>query len=205
MSRPLPMDLAEAGLNRVERGMYRKSVFARLGFDMSVYEDFNKKWQQLIRNAIRREVNATLTFREYCLLAKDANLTNPKLIGRESGNYQLGRLGDVGPYSMGNCRFILIHENIQEKMDNGGAARAGRKISAKLKGRTAQTHAGVARVSEKISKAFRLIDSSGTVHEGRNLSRFCADHRLDTATMGSVLNGKRRQHKGWTGSWVINE
>lgn len=201
MSIPLPRDKAEIGFNRLERGAYRKEVFVRLGFDMSVYEDFNKKWIQHTSNAVKRGIETTLTFRHYCLLAKAAGITDPRSIGRESGNYQLGRLGDVGPYSKSNCRFILVHENIREKMDNGGAARAGRKTSAKLKGRTVETHAGVALTTQKIRKAFVVYDPEGRKYEGSGLSPFCKEHGLLSSTLGQVLNGKRPHHKGWTGHW----
>jgi hypothetical protein len=40
-----------------------------------------------------------------------------KQIGKSSSDYCLARLGDTGPYALGNCRFITVAENLREKKE----------------------------------------------------------------------------------------
>lgn len=70
-----------------------------------------------------------LTFQEYIDLAVQAGLKFPKEIGQSTSSFCLGRIGDVGPYSIDNCRFITNRQNHDEKMINGGSKRGGIKLS----------------------------------------------------------------------------
>ena len=42
--------------------------------------------------------------------------------------YQMGRIGDTGNYSVDNCRFIPRTQNIMERVVNGGSKRQADKI-----------------------------------------------------------------------------
>ena len=55
-----------------------------------------------------------LTGAELMQLMRDASVTIND-IGVKSHQYQLARHGDTGHYEMGNCRFITMHENLQER------------------------------------------------------------------------------------------
>ena len=55
-----------------------------------------------------------LTGAELVQLFEDAGITVND-IGQKSQQYQLARHGDTGHYEMGNCRFITMRENLQEK------------------------------------------------------------------------------------------
>ena len=55
-----------------------------------------------------------LTGAELVQLFEDAGITVND-IGQKSQQYQLARHGDTGHYEMGNCRFITMHENLQER------------------------------------------------------------------------------------------
>ena len=41
----------------------------------------------------------------------------PNAIGLRHGQYNLARLGDAGPYSRDNCRFIPVEENMAERKE----------------------------------------------------------------------------------------
>lgn len=56
----------------------------------------------------------TLTGKEMISLFDEAGISADD-VGKESHSYQLARYGDTGPYALGNCRFITLRENIQEK------------------------------------------------------------------------------------------
>ena len=47
-------------------------------------------------------------------------------IGKGRGQYALARIGDTGPYAIGNCRFVTMEENIKERgpVDNSAALKA---------------------------------------------------------------------------------
>lgn len=47
------------------------------------------------------------------------------------------------------------------------------------------------------SVPFRLIAPDGSLHEGIGLSRFAARYGLTPQSLGCVLAGKYRTHKGW--------
>jgi hypothetical protein len=54
------------------------------------------------------------------------------------------------------------------------------------------------RSTEKTAREFVLIDPEGNIHRGKNLKRFCERHKLHRASIIKVLNGKFKQHRGWT-------
>jgi hypothetical protein len=56
-------------------------------------------------------------------------------------------------------------------------------------------------VSEAHSKAFTVTSPAGVTYVGKNLKEFCRDFDLNGGTMGQVLLGKARAHKGWTGAY----
>lgn len=53
-----------------------------------------------------------LTFDEYCGLMREAGIKSSEIGPR---GFNLARIGDLGPYAIGNCRFISYLENQREK------------------------------------------------------------------------------------------
>ena len=47
------------------------------------------------------------------------------------------------------------------------------------------------------AKSYAFLSPTGQLFEGTNISQFCREHNLLNSMMGSVLNGKRKHHKGW--------
>lgn len=47
-------------------------------------------------------------------------------------------------------------------------------------------------------KKFKFKSPTGTILEGENIAEFCRKYNLSSASMGCVLSGKRKSHKGWT-------
>lgn len=64
-------------------------------------------------NAKRRGIDFNLSFDEYSTLLSRAGITVDQ-IGQKHDQYCLGRFGDVGDYSLHNCRFITVAENNRE-------------------------------------------------------------------------------------------
>ncbi|USE39539.1 hypothetical protein [Endozoicomonas sp. SCSIO W0465] len=87
---------------------------------------FGNKWRQKKRNAKKVNIPFDLTQDEYLQLAFNADITEPKQIGRGSNAYQLGRIGDTGGYVMGNCRFITQKQNKAEMGDRHILKRKGK-------------------------------------------------------------------------------
>ena len=81
-------------------------------------DDDNKLYRRYLNkcvNAQKDGLRCDLTFHEYCLLVKDANLKSSDL-GFTGNMYVLARYNDQGNYTWGNCRFITQKENYDEKV-----------------------------------------------------------------------------------------
>lgn len=161
----------------------RRAFLSLTGLDPNDVIAWGHKFRDLGFNSDNKGVRCTLTFEEYVRLAIEAGVNKPSLIGRSTGEFQMGRLGDTGDYSPGNCRFITMEQNKIECKLNGGSSRQASKIRVKL------------------SKRYRVVSPSGVVYEGLNLKAFCLEHNLHNGTMSQVLRGILTQHKGWTGTY----
>lgn len=152
--------------------MIRKAKMDHLiaiGLDPKDAEDWHKKYSYLRLNSKgKREFK--LTFEEYISLAVEAGLTSPSQIGLESHKYQMGRIGDQGGYTWGNCRFITGLENKRE----------------------------LAMFRKKQNPFTYVIHSpSGEKFNTDNLSRFCKEHGLNQGNMCSLNSGRLKYYKGW--------
>lgn len=175
----------------------RSSYLMSIGFPPSDVDIWQTKWMAL-KNRTYSGVGCSLTFEDYVSLAKQAGLTSPDQIGLSSYQYHMARYGDKGSYSLDNCRFIPVRQNQLERIMNGGT----QSVKDKLSSRNKHNDANVARVSNKISKDFRLVAPDGSVHFGRNLKEFCKENNIPYGNMSMVCNGKLVHTKGWTGSYV---
>lgn len=116
-----PKSDKEVGLStKTALTAYRARLIKRMGFDPVDIEAWSRKWRHLCGNGTRRGNPVELTFYQYMVLAREAELTSPDQIGNKPGLYQMGRLGDEGPYKVGNCRFITHEQNLQEQLENTG-------------------------------------------------------------------------------------
>lgn len=107
----------------------RRNHLVNLGLEPDV-EGWRYKWNNLVGNCRARPdgVECRLSFEDYTRLAAQAGLKCPSQISR--AGYQLGRVGDIGHYEMGNCRFITHTQNIVERALNGGTQRISEKVKA---------------------------------------------------------------------------
>lgn len=174
------------------------------------------KYLLLKNNAKKRKTPMLLSFKQYLLLAKKAELRKPQQIGNKPGKYQLGRLGDTGPYAMGNCRFITHEQNREEQYENGGNAKAGisragqnkynrpliMEMSIRMTGRTKEDYEYLALGAEKRSRKFVVKSPDGRVFKGKNLKEFCDSHGISQGSMSLVCNGHRLHHRKWTGKYL---
>ena len=157
-----------------------------------------KKWMGLRKHSAWRRLPCTLSLWQYIALATKAGLTRPAQVGTASDSYHMSRVGDVGGYDLGNCRFLLHKENRAEQNVNGGQ----QKRSLKIRGRTKHTHSSLMEVSEQLSKSFRVRSPCGKVFKGKNLYDFCKDQALNQGHMSAVCRGVKGHHKGWTGEYI---
>lgn len=97
----------------------REDHLKSLGLDPWEVRMWGKNWSNLKARAKRDNKVCDLTFEDYTDLAAIAGLKRADQIGREfDDQYQMGRIGDRGGYTMGNCRFITKRENLEERRIN---------------------------------------------------------------------------------------
>lgn len=85
-----------------------------------------KRWFLKKKEAKSRDIMFVLTFEDYCKLIYDAGIKSSDIGWGKTSNgnhYVLGRYHDLGPYAVGNCRFITQSQNIYEARINKKARR----------------------------------------------------------------------------------
>lgn len=137
---------------------------------------WQNKWGGLKCTSAIRKTEFLLSFEDYVTIAAESGLSSPNSIGRGLDKYGMGRLGDVGPYVIGNCRFITNAQNIQERNENGGTERR----------------------TKKLSKEFKATSPTGEVFTGYNISKFTRDMGLSAGSLSGCARGIYAQHLGWT-------
>jgi hypothetical protein len=68
-----------------------------------------------------------------------------------------------------------------------------RKMSAVHKGKKLPIH-----MIDSLSRTFKVVSPDGQIFEGKNITQFCKQYNLDRGTLSKVVDGKYKQHKGWT-------
>lgn len=68
------------------------------------------------RAMMKRCPDSSMTIFEYFSLMRNSGI-RPSMIGLNRGKYSIARINDSGNYDIGNCRFILIEENIAERKE----------------------------------------------------------------------------------------
>ena len=179
----------------------RMKILSSLGLDTSELKNWVVKWTALKTNAKIRDSECKLSFEEYLQLASEAGITNPNQIGKKREQFQMGRLGDVGVYELGNCRFITQRQNILERTENGGT-KLRAAMSAARKGLNKYIDETSAKIANSKSRFFRVISPEGIVYEGKNLKEFCKEDGLCQGWMSAVCRGAKKQYKGWTGEYL---
>lgn len=194
--------------NGSETIMIQRSQFiVSLGYDIKEVRLWSSKWRNLISGANKSGRKCLLSFNEYVTLASEANI-GANQIGKKPHLYQMGRMGDIGDYVVGNCRFITMKQNLDERAINGGNARLGAALSKRIKGATKHTNAGVASMAIKMrdnnpkSKLFVLRSPDGNEYSDSNVTRFCETNGLSVGRIYEILRGTREQFKGWTGEYL---
>lgn len=180
-----------------------------------------RKYKKQAKGARDRGIEHDLTFKQFMRLAQRAGLTSPEDIGKSPSSYQLGRVGDKGGYTLGNCRFITQRQNLEERRINGGNAEVSRKltgrnasndegraeVSRKLRGRSKNSHAYLQEQADRQGFGFVIFAPDGTRYKGSNVTEFCTStkmrkHKLNQANISKMLRGDKPQYKGWTGHYT---
>ena len=128
-----------------------------------------------------RHREARHTTEEYLLIAK-ALVENPASTARQV----FGILSDQGL-----CTELSIVESIKSQDKHRWIETRSPSLWKEL---TKLREAGLARKY----RVRRLKAPDGTIHEFYNMSAFSKEQGLSQPKVSEVVNGKRRQHKGWT-------
>ena len=80
--------------------------------------EYKSKYTQKKANSKSQNIPFFLNFFEYIKLVKQAGIKSPNQIGLKRDQFQLARYNDIGPYSLGNCRFITQLENQKERNEH---------------------------------------------------------------------------------------
>lgn len=194
----------------------KESIVQDAGLNVADTAAWFEKYESHRERAVQRGLVSELSFADYLGEVVRADLRVPASISASAGGFVLGRIGDQGNYTLGNCRFIPTEQNNREAWDNRRhvnriqamtgqtketSERVARMAQTKT-GRNKENHVGVASMADVKSKNFVLTGPDGVVYEGRNLAEFCKQNGLSSGNMTQVMNGQRKQHKGWTGHYV---
>ena len=181
---------------------------------------FGIKYQRLVGNADLKGIKVMLTFDQYLKLAYNVGMNSPTEIGTKMNSYQMGRIGDVGDYIQGNCRFIPRTQNMQERTDNGGAKRQGDKIRGIKDPRRGIVHKGVNNrrfCGYYITPKGRFVttheaaEANGcgtmTVYDRcKKCDRVISRHATNTvSTLGQHALGKTYRELGWYFEEITND
>ena len=107
------------GMNSIQINEQRAKHLVSIGLNGSDVKAWNKKYRSSKENALLKKREYTLSFEDYTTKVAEAGITSPSQIGRTLNQYQLGRLGDDGGYTIDNCRFITMAQNKLEQLANG--------------------------------------------------------------------------------------
>jgi len=91
----------------------------------------------------------------------------------------------------------VVSEETRKKIGDGNR---GKIMSRESVEKMRITKIGVKQSEESIEKRAReysFIDINGIIYKGKNLKRFCDEHKLHRQNMVMVLNGKRKTHHGF--------
>ena len=106
----------------------RRLYIEERGIDPATLVKWVAKWHALEVHCKQTGKPLALTFYSYIDLAVAAGILDHSMIGKKIDDYQLGRYGDQGGYSVTNCRFITKRENLAERKTSGATEKAIAKI-----------------------------------------------------------------------------
>lgn len=169
------------------------------GLDPNEAEVWFDKYKRHVYQAVARGLNSELSFENYLAKAVQAGISSPEQIGTKTGQFVMGRVGDVGNYTQESCRFITTKQNHQEAKENGRHVERDLLHSQRMLGRNKDNTSGIAARAENQAKEFVLIEPSGVEHRGKNVLEFAAQHDLNPRALYKVFAGTVSHHRGWTG------
>jgi len=88
---------------------------------------------------------------------------------------------------MSNAKLTMSKET-KMKMSN---SRKGKKLTEETKMKMSNSRKGMN------TKVFKFISPNNIIFEGNNISKFAMENNLNADCLSRILNGKRKQHKGW--------
>ena len=91
----------------------------------------------------------------------------------------------------------MVTEETRKKIGN---SHRGKIMSRESVEKMRLTKIGLKQSEESIEKRAReysFIDINGIIYQGKNLKRFCDEHKLHRQNMVMVLNGIRNSHHGF--------
>lgn len=92
----------------------------------------------------KRQPESSMSIGEYLDLISASGL-RPDMIGLRRGEYSIARFNDSGAYDLGNCKFLLIEDNVSERKEGyqkNPEFRAKMSLIGKARKRIACDHCG---------------------------------------------------------------
>lgn len=132
-------------------------------------------------HAKQRGIVCDLKFGQYLKLVQLASIRSSS-IGKKRGQYQLGRLGDTGGYSAGNCRFITVEQNRLESVLNGGQELGNMNHSGEAHGH--------AKMTDKKVLQLRKLHCTGNYTQQALADRF----GISLSTTNDIVRNKSWNH-----------
>lgn len=85
------------------------------------------KFANHIKKCYNEGIKNELSVEDWLYVCYASGIKHPDDIGIAMDKHHLARIGDVGAYKLGNCRYILGSENMSERDTNGGTERGAKK------------------------------------------------------------------------------
>lgn len=164
----------------------RRDYLESVGIPREDVTEWVKKWHALEMHCVQTGKPLELTFFTYIDLAVEAGILDYKMIGKSLDSYQLGRYGDVGGYSVTNCRFITKRQNLKERNENGCMQRGVEKRKQK----------------DKAWRKIVLLEKDGEQLLFRGINIAAKHTGAMQSNIVEVAKGKRKHAKGYSVSYV---
>jgi hypothetical protein len=142
------------------------------------------KYRDHKRGATARGINFLLTFDEWWNIWQQSGYWDKR--GCKKGQYCMSRIGDIGPYIVGNV-FIQTHRQNILDCQNRNKFKTG-----------PQDPIVILKKADSKAEDWEFIDPQGNKHIVHNAAKFCNLHNLGKGAMCEVASGIRRHHKKWT-------
>jgi len=99
------------------------------------------------------------------------------------------------------CGDVYVVQGLNKFSEEHGLS--PRSLLDAVKGKTAHHMGWTGKVLRSLKpSAYELISPSGKIYQFSCIGAFAKEHGLNATSLGDLVKGKKKQHKGWTGRIV---